>query len=147
MGNDELGHEANGSEVLMVRVEGLDEAISHGVVLLHLSEVGTENSPHVDEWVHESVGQATGQSTRRDLGDSELHEFLVLVHLREHALDGILEHEVESGGWHVTHAVGNVSAPERGSAELGDVAGEAITHAFVTLHLARKNARVRILVL
>jgi len=70
------------------------------------------------------------------LSSGEHTEVSVLVVFWENSLDGILEHEVASGSWYVSDAVGNISSPEGSGSDLTDVSLEAITHASVSLHLS-----------
>lgn len=183
LGDDEFGGKTDGGEILLVRVEGLEDilktelgstvdnntdggrsntvveghesvgldgllqAVKHTVVLLLLSKISSENGSDVDKRVDNGVGGSSGGGTGSDLGSGELSEFGLLVVLGEHLLDVILEGQVEGGGRNVTDAVSEVTTPEGGRSELGDVATEGISHTGVSLHLSRNDTRVRVLVL
>ena len=68
-----------------------------------------------------------------------------LVVFWEHSLDGILEHEVASGGWNVSDAVGNISSPEGSGSDFTDMSLEAITHSSVSLHFSGNDLWVGVL--
>jgi hypothetical protein len=128
-------------------LDGLDEAVTHTGVLFDGTKIGTEDGTNVDQRVHQGVGSTTGSGTTSDLGHSELAEVGVLVVLGEELLDVVLERKVEGGSRDVTDAVSDVSAPQRGGAELLNVAGGAVHHTGVALHLAGDDTGVGVLIL
>merc|ERR1711871_1740625 len=107
-----------GEEATLLR--SFRQTIRHTSVLLNLAKVGAKDGTHIDQRVHQSVCKTSGKSTAGDLGGCKHGKVGILVVLREHPLDGVLEHEVEGSRRHVTNAVGNVSAPERAGTEFGD---------------------------
>mmetsp|Transcript_6447 Transcript_6447/g.13711 ORF Transcript_6447/g.13711 Transcript_6447/m.13711 type:complete len:316 (+) Transcript_6447:58-1005(+) len=183
LGDNEFGEKADGGEILLVRVEGLEgiletelrttvdnnsdsrrsnsvikrsstvvldgllQAIPHTVVLLFLSKISSENSTDVDKRVDNGVGGTSSSGTGCNLGSGELAEFGVLVVLREHSLDSILECQVKGGGRNVSDAIGEVSTPQRTRSEFADMTLESISHTGVSLHFTRDDTRVRVLVL
>jgi len=68
-----------------------------------------------------------------------------LVVFWEHSLDGILEHEVASGSWNVSDAVGNISSPEGSGSDFTNMSLEAITHSSVSFHFSGNDLWVGIL--
>ena len=121
------------------------KAISDTIIFLDSSDIGTEGSTDIDQWVNEGVGNTTCNGTRGNLSHGELGSFSILVVYWEKSLDGILEHEVASSSWNVSDAVGNIASPEGSSSELTDMSLEAISHSCVSLHFSGKDLWVGIL--
>jgi len=128
-----------------VLLDSLGEAIDDTVVHLDLTDISTESGSDIDEGVDECVGNTTSKSTGGDLSASELGEIGVLVESGEDALDGVLEHEVASGGGDVADAVSDIASPEGLRAEFTNVAFKAVTHTAVSLHFTGNNAGVGVL--
>jgi hypothetical protein len=111
-----------------VLLNSLGKAISNTIILLDNSNISTESSSDIDQWVNKSVSDTSSNTTRSDLSHGELLEVSLLVVFWEDSLDGILEHEIASSSRYVSDTVGNISSPERRSTDLRNVTSETISH-------------------
>mmetsp|Transcript_40916 Transcript_40916/g.128189 ORF Transcript_40916/g.128189 Transcript_40916/m.128189 type:complete len:335 (-) Transcript_40916:2-1006(-) len=126
--------------------DGLLEAVHEaGELLLAGADIRGEAGTGVVERVHEAEGAGAGKATGGEVGEEEHAEVLLRGVLREEALDGVLEREVEGLGREVADDVGQVAAPEGGQALLLVHADEAVADAGVARHLAGHDLRVGIL--
>jgi hypothetical protein len=83
----------------------LRQAVSQALELgLASAHIGRQARARVVQGVHNHQGAGASEATRRHVDGEGLQGVLLLVHLGEHGLDGVLEGEVEGLGGDCTHA-------------------------------------------
>jgi hypothetical protein len=127
-------------------LDGLCEAVHQAAeLLLADADVGGEAGPGVIQGVDDHETTGSRQTARGHVDGEKLEKFGVLVRLREHGLDGVLEGEVEGLRGEVADDVRHVAAPEGLDALLPRDAGEAVHDAGVAGHLPADDLRVGVL--
>jgi hypothetical protein len=128
------------------RLDSLGKAVNETTELtLSDTDIGSETGTGVVKWVDDQEGTGSGKTSSSHVDEEEFSEFGILVGLREHGLDGVLERKVEGLGREVTDDVGHVTTPEGADSLLTADTGEAVNDTGVTLDLSGDNLWVGIL--
>mmetsp|Transcript_6293 Transcript_6293/g.13690 ORF Transcript_6293/g.13690 Transcript_6293/m.13690 type:complete len:330 (-) Transcript_6293:364-1353(-) len=109
------------------------------------SNIRCKTRTGVIEGVDDTEGSGSSKSTRSHVDSEEFGELSVLVCLREHSLNTILEGEVECLGREVPDDVCQVTTPESTNTLLLSNTGKAVSNSSVTGDLSTDNFGVGIL--
>ena len=95
------------------------------------SNISSKSGSSEIEWVDNAEGSRSSHTSGHAVSDEEFSWLSLWVEWAEDLLVGVLEGEVKSLSWEISHDIGQVSSPERGKTLLGLDSSEAVSDTLV----------------